>query len=375
MDWNGAVRDAAAYIEDNLTLSFTAKDVADHIHYSSFYFQRVFRDTCGTSVGEYVRRRRLSRAAVELVRTDIRILDLAVKYGYDSPDSFTRAFTKFHGSTPSEVRSGKVTVKDYPQLQTGYRKEGEKEMEYKLEKKQSFKVMGVSKNFDFEDAQKKIPLFWDDVMSAPDGAPVMGMYGICFDTPTGNDQFRYMIADDFMEEAAAEKGLEVIEAHFLYDMPYEKIDVVVHPQSIIHSMVEYIDNMVIAQLGHPDMSSCIRYALTYPERSFAASSGVDFAALGKLTFDRPDREVFPLLDAAIRAYRMGTTAPTALIASDEEAVSAFIDGKIRFCDISDIVCETLETFSPHITCDYNSVKDAELTSRHISGNLISKIKR
>lgn len=171
------------------------------------------------------------------------------------------------------------------------------------------------------------------------------------------------------------KGFEIIEAVRLFGVEIDKIEVLVHRQSIIHSMVEYIDNMVIAQLGHPDMSSCIRYALTYPERSFAASSGVDFAALGKLTFDRPDREVFPLLDAAIRAYRMGTTAPTALIASDEEAVSAFIDGKIRFCDISDIVCETLETFSPHITCDYNSVKDAELTSRHISGNLISKIKR
>ena len=211
MDWNGAVRDAAAYIEDNLTLSFTAKDVADHIHYSSFYFQRVFRNTCGTSVGEYVRRRRLSRAAVELVRTDIRILDLAVKYGYDSPDSFTRAFTKFHGSTPSEVRSGKVTVKDYPQLQTGYRKEGEKEMEYKLEKKQSFKVMGVSRDFDFEDSQEKIPMFWDEEMDAPEGAPVMGMYGICFDTPNDKDQFRYMIADEFSEETAEEKGLEVIE--------------------------------------------------------------------------------------------------------------------------------------------------------------------
>ena len=211
MDWNGTVRNAAAYIEDNLTLSFTAKDIADHIHYSSFYFQRVFRDTCGMSVGEYVRRRRLSRAAVELVRTDIRILDLAVKYGYDSPDSFTRAFTKFHGSTPSEVRAGGVTAKNFPQLQAGYIKEGETEMEYRLEKKPSFKVMGVSKNFDFEDCQKKIPLFWDDVLGAPEGAPVCGMYGICFDTPLEGDQFRYMIADDLVEETAEAKGLEVLE--------------------------------------------------------------------------------------------------------------------------------------------------------------------
>ena len=211
MDWNGTARNAAAFIEDNLTNSFSAKDIADHIHYSSFYFQRMFRETSGMSVGEYVRRRRLSRAAVELVRTDIRILDLAVKYGYDSPDSFTRAFTKYHGSTPSEVRSGKASAKELPQLQTSYHKEGVTEMEYKLEKKQSFKVMGVSRNFDFEDSQVKIPMFWDEVMDSPEGSPVWGMYGICFDTPTDNNQFRYMIADDLDSEAAEAKGLEVVE--------------------------------------------------------------------------------------------------------------------------------------------------------------------
>lgn len=211
MDWNETVRSAAAFIEDNLTNSFSAKDVADHIHYSSFYFQRTFRETSGMSVGEYVRMRRLSRAAVELVRTDIKILDLAVKYGYDSPDSFTRAFTKYHGSTPSEVRSGKANAKELPQLQTSYQKEGVTEMEYKLEKKPSFKVMGVSRNFDFEDSQEKIPMFWDEVMDSPDGSPVWGMYGICFDTPTDNNQFRYMIADDLDSETAEAKGLEVVE--------------------------------------------------------------------------------------------------------------------------------------------------------------------
>ena len=171
------------------------------------------------------------------------------------------------------------------------------------------------------------------------------------------------------------KGFEIIEAVRLFGVDIDKIEVLVHRQSIIHSMVEYIDNMVIAQLGNPDMSSCIRYSVTYPERSFVASSGVDFTALGKLTFDRPDREVFPLLDAAVRAYKKGTTAPAALIAADEEAVSAFISGKIGFCDISDIVCETLEAFTPHLICDYDSVIDAEITSRDISSRLISNIKR
>ena len=171
------------------------------------------------------------------------------------------------------------------------------------------------------------------------------------------------------------KGFEIIEAVRLFGVDIDKIEVLVHRQSIIHSMVEYIDNMVIAQLGLPDMSSCIRYAVTYPERSFVGSCGVDFVSLGKLTFNRPDREAFPLLDAAVQAYKMGTTAPAALIASDEEAVAAFIGGKIGFCDISDIVCETLEAFSPHPTCDVNSVIDAELSSREIAKRLISNVKR
>ena len=211
MDWNETVREAAAFIEDNLTVDLAAKDIADHIHYSPFYFQRIFRDACGMSVGEYVRRRRLSCAAVELARTDIRILDLAVKYGYDSPDSFTRAFSRYHGSTPSEVRNGQATVKDHPQLQTGYRNKGDMEMEYRLEKKQAFKVMGVSKNYDFEDSMEKIPMFWDEVMDAPEGTPVWGMYGICFDTPLEGDKFRYMIADGLDAETAEAKDLEVLE--------------------------------------------------------------------------------------------------------------------------------------------------------------------
>ena len=137
------------------------------------------------------------------------------------------------------------------------------------------------------------------------------------------------------------KGFEVMEAVRLFGVPVEKIEVLVHRQSIIHSMVEYIDNSVIAQLAAPDMRGCIRYAVTHPERAHCAEQGLDFARLHQLTFDRPDTEAFPLLACVRDVIRRGGIAPTALIAADEEAVAAFIDGRISFTGIADAVLQTM----------------------------------
>ncbi len=170
------------------------------------------------------------------------------------------------------------------------------------------------------------------------------------------------------------KGFEIIEAARLFGIHPDRIEVLVHRQSIIHSMVEYIDNMVIAQLGSPDMRHCIRYALSYPERMKIDEMGLDFFSLEKLTFDRPDTETFPLLDAARRAYKMGTTAPAALIASDEEAVGAFLSGQIGYNSISDVVCETIERFKPHDECTVENVYDADRSARAIARGVIEKYK-
>ena len=159
------------------------------------------------------------------------------------------------------------------------------------------------------------------------------------------------------------KGFEIIEACRLFGVGIDKVQVLVHRQSIIHSMVEYIDTMVMAQLGTPDMRHCVRYALSYPERMNIDERGLDFASIGKLTFDDPDTDAFPLLDAARRAYIKGTTCPAALIAADEEAVASFIDGKIGFCDISDVVIEVVEKFSQHSGCSVETVFDAEQPRR------------
>ncbi|MBO5167760.1 MAG: 1-deoxy-D-xylulose-5-phosphate reductoisomerase [Phascolarctobacterium sp.] len=131
----------------------------------------------------------------------------------------------------------------------------------------------------------------------------------------------------------ANKGLEVIEAHWLFNMPYEKIDVVVHPQSIIHSLVEFCDGSVIAQLGEPDMRLPIQYALSYPCRYHKAFDQLDLIKAGTLTFEAPDMEAFPSLRIAIDCGKAGGTLPCVFNAANEEAVYAFLDDKIKYLDI------------------------------------------
>ena len=130
----------------------------------------------------------------------------------------------------------------------------------------------------------------------------------------------------------ANKGLEVIEAHWLFNMPYEKIDVVVHPQSIIHSLVEFCDGSVIAQLGEPDMRLPIQYALSYPCRYHKAFDQLDLIKAGTLTFEAPDMEAFPSLRIAIDCGKAGGTLPCVFNAANEEAVYAFLDNKIKYLD-------------------------------------------
>ena len=133
------------------------------------------------------------------------------------------------------------------------------------------------------------------------------------------------------------KGFEVIEAAWLFGVPVEKIDVIVHRESIIHSMVEYNDNMVIAQMGAPDMRSCIQYALTYPDRLDSPAAPLDFAKLAKLTFFSPDTETFPLLSLAKKVYTLGGSYGAALNGANEEAVRLFLEEKIKLPTLFELV--------------------------------------
>jgi 1-deoxy-D-xylulose-5-phosphate reductoisomerase len=138
------------------------------------------------------------------------------------------------------------------------------------------------------------------------------------------------------------KGLEVIEAHELFGLEYDQIDVVVHPQSIIHSMVEFSDGATIAQLSLPDMRLPIGYALAYPDRIATPFGSIDWANLRQLDFEAPDLDAFPCLGLAYEAGRMGETAPAWLNAANEVAVAAFLDGLISWVTIADVLKETLD---------------------------------
>ena len=142
----------------------------------------------------------------------------------------------------------------------------------------------------------------------------------------------------------ANKGLEVIEAHWLYDVEDAAIDVVVHPQSVVHSAVRFVDGSLKAQLGTPDMRTPIQYALTYPDRRPSPSVAVDLVAAGRLDFRAPDETRFPALRIARDAGRMGQRATTALIAADDVAVARFLDGSLRFDDIPRLLASAIERY-------------------------------
>jgi 1-deoxy-D-xylulose-5-phosphate reductoisomerase len=141
------------------------------------------------------------------------------------------------------------------------------------------------------------------------------------------------------------KGLEVIEAHYLFDVPPDSIDVVIHPQSIVHSMVEFVDGSIKAQLGTPDMRLPILYALTGGIRHLADFMHTNLCEIGKLEFIKPDRNRFPCLNLAYRALELGGTAPAVLSSVDEEAVTMFLNGKITFNKIPEIVSKVIELHS------------------------------
>jgi len=157
------------------------------------------------------------------------------------------------------------------------------------------------------------------------------------------------------------KGFEVIEAHWLFDMPFDHIKVLVHPQSIIHSMVEFIDGSIKAQLSYPDMRLPIQYALTYPERlPNPQLPRLDWNAINNLTFEPPDLDTFPCLRLAIEAGRKGGTCPAVLCAADEVAVELFLGQRIKFTEIANLIKQALELHQsiPYPTLDEIIAADA-----------------
>jgi 1-deoxy-D-xylulose-5-phosphate reductoisomerase len=155
------------------------------------------------------------------------------------------------------------------------------------------------------------------------------------------------------------KGLEIIEAHWLFGISFDRIDVIVHPQSIVHSMVEFVDRSVLAQLGMPDMGIPILYALTYPERLPCPAPALDLVRLGTLTFEPPDESAFPCLRLARRAGRTGGAAPLVLNAANEAAVAGFLDGRCGFMDIARLIEDALDAHAGATAADLEACLDLD----------------
>lgn len=162
------------------------------------------------------------------------------------------------------------------------------------------------------------------------------------------------------------KGLEVIEAHELFNVPVDAIDVVVHPQSVVHSMVEFTDGSTIAQLSMPDMRLPIGYAMGWPHRIEAAYGTIDWSTLSRLDFEPPDRETFPCLDLAYEAGRTGGTAPAMLSAANEVAVEAFLAGRIRWNQIPDLVVSVLDDVEVYEPTMLDEIVEADHRAREVA---------
>lgn len=169
------------------------------------------------------------------------------------------------------------------------------------------------------------------------------------------------------------KGLEVIEAHFLFDAAPDRIDVVVHPQSIVHSLVEYADGSVLAQLGNPDMRTALAYGLAWPERVDAGVTPLDLIALARLDFQPPDLDTFRCLGLAYAALRRGGTAPAVLNAANEVAVAAFLDGQLPFLAIGEVIDACLEAIPAEPVENLAQLIQTDLTARATAQRMMRRL--
>lgn len=191
----GNMQAALDYIEAHLTDELRMEDVAAQAYVSGFHFQRIFSALCGVTVGEYIRSRRLTLAGEELSRGDVKVIDAALKYGYDSPDSFARAFARFHGISPSAAKEKGARLNAFAPLKIRVSLEGGTMLEYRIEETAAFTALGVMRRFRGETSYQEIPEFWTEHLRGPLAEKIRGMFGLCLDNDP--DSFEYMIADNY----------------------------------------------------------------------------------------------------------------------------------------------------------------------------------
>ena len=208
-DWTEGIQNALGYIEENLAGNLEVAEIAKRAYVSPLYYQRILAALCGISVGEYIRNRRLTLAGQELTATDAKIIDIAAKYGYDSPDSFNRAFQRFHGITPSAARKTGAQLRSFAPVKIKLTLEGGNMLEYKIVEKPQFTVVGIRRRLHSDTSYQEIPKFWSEAMGQ-ESFPLMGMYGICMDLKEQDGAFDYYIADNYIPWEEIPEGCEAV---------------------------------------------------------------------------------------------------------------------------------------------------------------------
>ena len=227
MEWLNSIRTAIDYMEEHLENDISAQDVADWVFLSPFFLQRGFSLMTGYGIGEYLRNRRLYQAALDLQKTDDKVIDIALRYCYDTPESFTKAFSRFHGAAPMQVRDGAV-INVFLPMKINITIHGGSQMDYKITPMFPFKVIGFQKIFDVETSYTEIPKFWNEICEKyannvyagnPPANPYeqaivdncIGEYGVCIDD-MGDSKFRYLIAGRYT-------GGDVPDGMVVYEFP------------------------------------------------------------------------------------------------------------------------------------------------------------
>ncbi|MDF2942337.1 MAG: hypothetical protein K0S01_1195 [Herbinix sp.] len=211
MEWIKSLNQAIEYMEDNITKNITCEDVAEHIYLSSFHFQRTFRLFTGLSVGEYIRNRRLSLAGNELLTSKHKVIDIALKYGYETPESFSKAFNRFHGVTPNEAKKQGTVLKSFNRLLIKIILEGGNSMDYRIEKKEAFQVVAKTRLFTEDTTKTEIPKFWEEYYRNGFEDKVCGMMGICEQIKVNSKEWKYGIGCEKQYVKEMPEGFELLE--------------------------------------------------------------------------------------------------------------------------------------------------------------------
>lgn len=224
MEWIGALKVAIKYMEKHLLENINADEVADSVYMSPFYLQKGFKIMTGYSIGEYIRCRRLYMAALDVLADKEKIIELAYKYGYDTPESFTKAFSRFHGVSPKQIKGDAKKIRTFLPLKISVSIKGGNDMDYVVEKMNEMKVIGYERDFSYEAAYQEIPKFWSEFCDSCTNGKAsedkqkaieecyIGEFGICIEDDAKQNGFHYMIAGKY-------NGINVPEGMKVYEIP------------------------------------------------------------------------------------------------------------------------------------------------------------